>query len=82
MTFGDAVRTAFSDTTDPNSVSSKRVIAFISLLCLIIGYFANMIWKVSIDYQLYNVFAYIVVGATGMTAVEKFSPAANDHDGD
>lgn len=56
------------------SVSSKRVITFLSFLLCSMGFVANLYWGLKIDPFIYNSMMYIVVAGLGFTGMEKFAP--------
>ena len=55
-----------------SKVSSKRVITFICLLFMLIGYTANLFWDFTIDDNLFQSLQWIVMAGLGFTASENF----------
>ena len=54
--------------------SSKRWVAVVATLLIVIGYIANLFWDYTIDEFIFNGVMYIVIGSLGITGVEKFAP--------
>ena len=61
-----------SDGTN-DSISSKRVITFLSFLLCAAGFIESTWFGGKIDSNLYNSLMYIVVAGLGFTASEKFA---------
>ena len=55
-----------------SKVSSKRVVTFICLLFMLIGYTANLFWDFTIDENLFQSLQWIVMAGLGFTASENF----------
>lgn len=55
-----------------SKVSSKRVVTFICLLFMLIGYTANLFWDFSVDENLFQSLQWIVMAGLGFTASENF----------
>jgi len=55
-----------------SKVSSKRVVTFICLLFMLIGYTANLFWDFTIDDNLFQSLQWIVMAGLGFTASENF----------
>ena len=55
-----------------SKVSSKRVVTFICLLFMLIGYTANLFWDFTIDDNLFQSLQWIVMAGLGVTASENF----------
>ena len=58
------------------SPSTKRWIAMLSMLLIIIAFIANLFWHYTIDEFIFNGVMYIVIGSLGITGIEKFAPKA------
>ena len=56
-----------------NTVSSKRVVVFLSVLMLIAGFVGNMFYGLQVAEHIYNAIMYVVVTGLGMTGLEKFA---------
>ena len=56
-----------------SKVSSKRVVTFICLLFMLIGYTANLFWDFTIDENLFQSLQWIVMAGLGFTASENFA---------
>jgi len=59
------------------SISSKRVITFLSFLLCATGFIANLFFGYKIDEFIYNSMMWIVVSGLGFTGLEKFAPKSN-----
>ena len=61
-----------------SKVSSKRVVTFICLLFMIIGYVANLFWDFEVASNMFESLQWIVMAGLGFTASENFGnqPAA------
>ena len=55
-----------------SKVSSKRVVTFICLLFMLVGYTANLFWDFTIDDNLFQSLQWIVMAGLGFTASENF----------
>ena len=55
-----------------SKVSSKRVVTFICLLFMIIGYVANLFWDFEVSSNMFESLQWIVMAGLGFTASEKF----------
>jgi len=55
-----------------SKVSSKRVVTFICLLFMIIGYVANLFWNFEVASNMYESLQWIVMAGLGFTASENF----------
>jgi len=67
------LKSMLSDSVD-QSISSKRVITFLSFLLFAAGAIGDLIWDLKIDSTTLNYLMYIIVGGLGFTASEKFAP--------
>jgi hypothetical protein len=56
------------------SISSKRVITFLSFLLCATGFIANLFFGYKMDEFMYNSMMWIVVSGLGFTGLEKFAP--------
>ena len=55
-----------------SKVSSKRVVTFICLLFMIIGYVANLFWNFEVASNMFESLQWIVMAGLGFTASENF----------
>ena len=55
-----------------SKVSSKRVVTFICLLFMIIGYVANLFWDFEVADNMFESLQWIVMAGLGFTASENF----------
>lgn len=67
------LKSMLSDGTN-DSVSSKRVITFLSFLLLAAAFIGDLIWDYKVDAPTFNNMMYIVIAGLGFTASEKFAP--------
>ena len=58
-------------------ISSKRVITFLCLLFMLIGYTANLFWGFEVQENLFEALQWIVMAGLGFTASEQFSTNGN-----
>ena len=55
-----------------SKVSSKRVVTFICLLFMLIGYVANLFWDFEVSSNMFESLQWIVMAGLGFTASENF----------
>ena len=55
-----------------SKVSSKRVVTFICLLFMIIGYVSNLFWDFEVSSNMFESLQWIVMAGLGFTASENF----------
>jgi len=55
-----------------SKVSSKRVVTFVCLLFMIVGYVANLFWDFEVASNMYESLQWIVMAGLGFTASENF----------
>lgn len=67
------LKSMLSDGTD-GSISSKRVITFLSFLLMGVAAIGDLLYDLKIDTPMLNALMYIVVAGLGFTASEKFAP--------
>jgi hypothetical protein len=65
------VREILSDAD--GSLSSKRVIAALSFLIMVVAFVADLIWQMTITDYIFNGFLALTLGALGITGVESFA---------
>lgn len=63
-----------SDSHDDNALSSKRVVAFLAFLCLMVAFFVDLFSDYKITQGIYDSMMFIVVAGLGFTGLEKFAP--------
>lgn len=56
--------------------SSKRWIALIATILVVIGYIANLFWDYTVEQFMFDAVMYIVIASLGITGAEKFAPKA------
>lgn len=67
------LRSMLSDGTN-DTVSSKRVITFLSFLLCAAAFIADLGWDLKVDFPVFQSMMYIVIAGLGFTASEKFAP--------
>jgi hypothetical protein len=60
--------------THNDTVSSKRVIAFVAFLLCAVAFVANLFWNYKVDAFMFDAMIYLAMVGIGATAVEKFTP--------
>ena len=63
-----------ADGEDANCLSSKRVVAFLAFICLVIAFFVDLFTNYKITQAIYDSMMFIVVAGLGFTGLEKFAP--------
>lgn len=66
------LKSMLSDNTD--SISSKRVITFLSFVLCAAAFISETWFGTHIDVPVFNSLMYIVIAGLGFTASEKFAP--------
>lgn len=56
------------------TVSSKRVIAFMAFVLCAMAFVANLFWGLKVDAFMFDAMIYLAMVGIGATAVEKFVP--------
>lgn len=67
------LRGMLNDSHD-DSVSSKRVIAFVAFVLCGIAFVANLFWSYKVEPFMFDAMIYLAMVGIGATAVEKFVP--------
>ncbi len=57
-----------------DDVSSKRVITFLALFFMLVGYVANLFFDFMVEKHMFESLQWIVMAGLGFVAAEKFSP--------
>jgi len=57
-----------------DTISSKRVITFLSFLLCAAAFIADLGWDLKVDFPVFQSMMYIVIAGLGFTASEKFAP--------
>ena len=55
-------------------VSSKRVITWLSFLCVMIAFLVNIFLEIPLENHIYDGMLYLVMAGMGFSSFEKFSP--------
>ena len=63
-----------ADSHDADALSSKRVVAFLAFLCLMVAFFVDLFSDYKITQGIYDSMMFIVVAGLGFTGLEKFAP--------
>ena len=56
------------------SPSSKRWVAMIATVLVVVGYIANLFWDQTVEQFMFDAVMYIVIASLGITGAEKFAP--------
>ena len=67
------LRGMLNDSHD-DSISSKRVIAFIAFLLCAVAFVSNLFWSYKVEPFMFDAMIYLAMVGIGATAVEKFVP--------
>lgn len=67
------LKSMLSDGTN-DTISSKRVITFLSFLLCAAAFIADLGWDLKVDFPVFQSMMYIVIAGLGFTASEKFAP--------
>ena len=67
------LRGMLNDSHD-DSISSKRVIAFIAFLLCAVAFVSNLFWSYKVEAFMFDAMIYLAMVGIGATAVEKFVP--------
>lgn len=54
--------------------SSKRWVAMIATILVVVGYIANLFWDYTVEQFMFDAVMYIVIASLGITGAEKFAP--------
>lgn len=63
-----------ADNVDHNMLSSKRVVAFLAFICLMIAFFVDLFTDNTVTQGVLDSMVWIVVAGLGFTGLEKFAP--------
>ena len=63
-----------ADTNDSTALSSKRVVAFLAFICLMVAFFVDLFTDNSVTQGVFDSMMWIVVAGLGFTGLEKFAP--------
>lgn len=69
------LKSMICDSHDDNAISSKRVVAIMAFIFCSIAFFANLFFGYTVDEYIFQAMSWIVLGAFGSTAIEKFTSA-------
>jgi hypothetical protein len=61
------------DDSHNNSLSSKRVVTFLSFLLCGIAFMANLFWNYKVESYMFEGMIYLTMAGLGFTASEKFA---------
>ncbi len=74
------LRSMLKDTHD-DTVSSKRVIAFVAFVLCGVAFMANLFWGYRVEPFMFDSMIYLAMVGIGATAVEKFVPIRSTRTG-
>jgi hypothetical protein len=63
-----------ADSEDATCLSSKRVVAFLAFICLVVAFFVDLFSAYKITQGIYDSMMFIVVAGLGFTGLERFAP--------
>ena len=56
-----------------NTISSKRIVVFLCVIMMIVGFVANVWYGVEVSEHIYTSIMYVVLVGVGLTGIEKFA---------
>ena len=56
-----------------NTISSKRIVVFLCVIMMIVGFVANVGYGVEVSEHIYTSIMYVVLAGVGLTGIEKFA---------
>jgi xanthine/uracil permease len=68
-----------SDGKSGSKLSSKRVITFAAFICMVIAFFANLVWAIVVEPSILNGMIGIVMAGLGVTVGEHLLKKRNDN---
>jgi len=68
------IKSMLADHEDGESLSSKRVVAFLAFMCCMTAFFVDLFTDFSVTPNLFDAMMWIVVAGLGFTGLEKFAP--------
>ena len=57
-----------------NTISSKRIIVFLCVIMMVVGFIANVGYGIEVSEHIYTSIMYVVLVGVGLTGIEKFAP--------
>ena len=67
------LKSVFSDSHN-NTISSKRVVVFLCVIMMIVGFVANVGYGIEVSEHIYTSIMYVVLVGVGLIGIEKFAP--------
>lgn len=68
------IKGMLADSEDATCLSSKRVVAFLAFICLVVAFFVDLFSAYKITQGIYDSMMFIVVAGLGFTGLERFAP--------
>jgi len=59
---------------DDNTISSKRVVTFLSFVLCAIAFVANLFWGFEVKQFMFESMIYLAMAGLGVTVAERFAP--------
>ena len=56
-----------------NTISSKRIVVFLCVIMMIVGFVANVGYGIEVSEHIYTSIMYVVLVGVGLTGIEKFA---------
>ena len=66
------LKSIFRDTHN-NTISSKRIVVFLCVIMMIVGFVANVGYGIEVSEHIYTSIMYVVLVGVGLTGIEKFA---------
>ena len=70
--FSANIKSAVKDSHN-NTISSKRIVVFLCVIMMIVGFVANVGYGVEVSEHIYTSIMYVVLVGVGLTGIEKFA---------
>lgn len=70
---GRLMHSMLSDSHDPDSLSSKRIVTLVAFILIAIAFISDLFFDKTITQAIYDSMVYIVLGGFGFTGLEKFA---------
>ena len=67
------LKSVFKDSQN-NTISSKRIVVFLCVIMMIVGFVANVGYGIEVSKHIYTSIMYVVLVGVGLTGIEKFAP--------
>lgn len=75
--FSSGIKSMVADSHN-DSISSKRVVVFLCVIMMIVGFVANVGYGVEVSEHIYTAIMYVVLAGVGLTGIEKFAQQSSN----